>query len=681
MKKTESIPQNLLYFIFLFPLIIRIFVFTQLQNTPIVNIPIADSKTYIDIATKILSVSWLGNFSTFTNPFYGYFVSIIKLVFGFLPLKNFDVVLLAQSILSSCTIVLIYKIAQRIFDKNIALISVILISLNEILVFFDNTILSVSLINFLNTAVIFTLYKYSDTKKYLYIILAGVLAGLSIITRANYIIFVIFIIIWFYILNQKTIVKTLKPLAIFAGGLIAVVLLMTIRNYIVSSEIITVSSNFGYNFYIGNNDKANGTYVIPRFITSTDQYYEEKQSENEANLRTGKQLSHSGASFFWFKEGLKFIIHHPGKYFQLEWKKIYLFFNNTEAANNLSNYTARDYSYVLKYLPSNFGIISAFGLLGIILSLIYKKSRKTLLIIFFLLSYFLANLIFMVASEYRAPLIPFMIMFGIYGIKQLWDYYSIKKYELIGVIIIPVIFFIYWTNYSNAELKTYRSTSADYSLYGHILQSSKNYTESSEMYIKAIASDTAAKEFNFDIANNYYAMNEGTYALNYYRITPGIDNIPDSMKLNYLQVQSDDDYKNRNFASACKSLRIIALYDTSYTSFSNLGACLIELDSLDAAISVLRKSISLKPDYYFPYINLGRIYDAKKMYDSAIINYETALKLNNSVTQVEFNLLQIYLKTGKKDKADGLRQTMTKEYSDKPDIISKLNSMFEENKK
>jgi len=668
--------DRLIYLILFAALAIRVAVYLELRHTPIITIPIADSYTYCKIAHQILQGNWLNNISTFTNPLYGYFVALTKYCFDFSTSDNFNSVLVLQCLLSLLTIYYSFLIVKNMFDSRTAMFTSLLISVYEILIFFDNTILSVSLINLLNTLMLFFIMQFEISGKKKFLLFSGLACGLSLVTRANLIIFVLFALIWIFTGSKRQITVFLQRAGLFLTGVLVFVALLTVRNYIETSEFITVSSNWGYNFYVGNNERANGTYVKPEFIHSTDQNFEEKESEQEASRRTGRQLTHSESSAYWFSQGVNFIWNNPDEYLSLMGKKLYLFFNNVETANNLSNYTARDYSTILKFSPSNFGIISALGLAGILLALRGKNRRFHLIVQLFILSYLLSSLIFMVASEYRAPLIMLLIAYAVYAIFELYRMLKTKHYLGPASISAAVILFTCWTNYQNDELKAYKSTGADYVAFGNQLLVSGNNDGALNMYLKAIVADSSDKLTNFKIAEVYYSKKDYVNALKYFQDSPNIERLPDKMKLDYIDSKAIYSYNSGQYADAAIYLRRLIAIDENYSRLNNLAACLIALDSLDEAEGILKKSVSMNSGYAMAYLNLARIFGKEGKTNEEIKNLEKFYEISPPEPSEELNLLKLYINAGMIDKANELGTKILRELPENSKELSELKKIF-----
>src|SRR4029077_8731711 len=86
----------------------------------------------------------------------------------------------------------------------------------------------------------------------------GAAMGLLALTRENALVFIVVLAIWILTTTEK------RALILFAAGLSLILLPVAVRNYSVGGGFYLTTSQFGTNFYIGNNAKADGTYASLR---------------------------------------------------------------------------------------------------------------------------------------------------------------------------------------------------------------------------------------------------------------------------------------------------------------------------------------------------------------------------------------------------------------------------------
>lgn len=99
-------------------------------------------------------------------------------------------------------------------------------------------------------------------------------------------------------------------------------------------------------------------------------------------------------------------------------------------------------------------------------------------------------------------------------------------------------------------------------------------------------------------------------------------------------------------------------------------------------IFLLQKAISVDGENYKPYYNLGNIYFKDKKFNSAISNYETALKYNKEFPYAWYNIGCCYLELQDYTKAKSAFQRAITFKNDDPDFYYNLAYTFKKlNKK
>src|SRR5207247_476546 len=106
----------------------------------------------------------------------------------------------------------------------------------------------------------------------------------------------------------------------FACGLIVVLAPVAIRNYAVGGGVYVTTSQFGSNFYIGNNPRSDGTYMSLRYGRGAPEY--ERQDATElAQEAMGRSLTPDEVSRYWTRQALSFITSQPAAWLRLLGRK------------------------------------------------------------------------------------------------------------------------------------------------------------------------------------------------------------------------------------------------------------------------------------------------------------------------------------------------------------------------
>lgn len=241
-------------------------------------------------------------------------------------------------------------------------------------------------------------------------ILLGIVLGLAIL--CDPVAFVIYpaVLLWFLFRRKMNFFKMLLII------LVSFIILTpwAIRNYIVHKAFVPVTTQFGVNFWIGNNPDATGTdyYRIDSF--ENGEYILMTQTLPPILLDSLNKLPEINRASFYLNQGIDFIKKSPSKFITLLIKKFYYYFwfapPEVYSSKDLERYRVLSYIF---YLP-----ILIFGLIGIFLSI--KDHKEVLFILFTLL--FISGVYILThvgLIRYRITLELYLLVFCAYFIKSL----------------------------------------------------------------------------------------------------------------------------------------------------------------------------------------------------------------------------------------------------------------------
>lgn len=97
-----------------------------------------------------------------------------------------------------------------------------------------------------------------------------------------------------------------------------------LRNYVVSGELILVSSHGGLSFYTGNYGGADGTYSLVPGISASIAG-QARDSKRLAEAAVGRSLSKGEVSDYFYRRAWEWIAEHPARAARLfVWKTLIL---------------------------------------------------------------------------------------------------------------------------------------------------------------------------------------------------------------------------------------------------------------------------------------------------------------------------------------------------------------------
>jgi tetratricopeptide (TPR) repeat protein len=472
---------------------IRIAYLIDNWNSPGLTIPIIDSEYYHQWAAAMARGA--GEMDVFfMSPFYPYVLSLLYRIFGVYT----QVAALFQALAGVALVGMIYLLGRRLFNPGAGLLAACLAAFYRPFIYYEGVLLSAVLILLLNAGALFLLL--SPRRKNWKDLAAGFLLGLSAVTRPNVLLFVAIL----------TVVMLVRPAwggwkksAYLLLGVFLVLAPTAQRNHRLCGEWVLTTAGFGMNFFAGNNQDSKGIYWEAPFITSAEPKFENLDYRREASRLVGKELSITGASRFWARQGFLYITHHPLDYLELLSRKLFLFFHSTEIPNNFSIYAAQNESQWLRIIPLTFGLLAPIGFAFWLLRV--RHSGMAVADVYGL-SYLLATLIFFAASEYRLPLLLILLPMTAAGIQSFWQWVKSKKTASSLQIAALALLIAVPLNMPTRFTRELQQPYMDYFNLGSVLQKQGRIPESVTMLQRAIVLKPDFAEGHRLLGDSYHLL-------------------------------------------------------------------------------------------------------------------------------------------------------------------------------
>jgi hypothetical protein len=180
---------------------------------------------------------------------------------------------------------------------------------------------------------------------------------------------------------------------------------------------VLTTSQFGPNFYIGNNAGADGSYQSLRFGRgSPSSNASTRPSWRNAASRT---LTPAEVSSYWTGRATAFITGQPGAWLALMARKAALLVNAREAIDTESQESYAEWSWPLRLLGPvmHFGVLvplAAFGLWAT-----WADRRRLAVFLAMAFAFAVSTIAFYVFARYRYPLVPLLVLFAAAGVAAL----------------------------------------------------------------------------------------------------------------------------------------------------------------------------------------------------------------------------------------------------------------------
>lgn len=605
-EKVNLSDRTMAVLLFSAALALRLIYLAQIQSLPFTHHLSLDAASYDRLAGTIAGGDWLGDKIFYQAPLYPYFLAVLYKGFG----HHLDLVRLVQLFLGAVNCVIIAWMARRLFDRKTAIWSGALMAGYGILVFYEGAVGKDGIGVFVTDLALLGLVWSHERPVWYRWFLSGAAIGCSILTRGNLILLLPFIILWIVIVLKA---HPLRRIFVAVGALIAGSALfiapVTLRNYIVGHDFVLTTSQAGQNFYIGNNPRAGGFFENPPHIRLNPEY-EEADFRAEALRRTKrKTMKPSEISNYWFKEGLLFVSAHPEKAVKLLFKKTAMFWNRFEIPDNYNYYFVRQKVFILRVLFLGFGIIAPLGLFGLFLA---RKSPVTWLFIIFIVVYTASIVPFHMASRYRLPVVPVLILFAGYTLARAFHAARARGFNRIMLGLIPVAAMALFVNWKVVdETGTFKAPLTDL---GVIAAETEDYDKAIAYYDKALDIDSCYAPALYNMGNALVKQCEFDKAVTAYQ--KALDADPEFLM-----------------------------------AYENLGKSYIRLGRIEEALRAFDKALALRPDFVQALVGKGIAYHTSGRYGKAILAYQEAIALRPDLARAYYNLACAYAGRGQPEEA------------------------------
>ncbi len=613
----------------------------QVKKNPFFDNPVVDCETYDAMAKGIADGDWIGKEVFFQAPLYGYFLGLVYKVFG----HDYFRARLIQLLVGSLNCVLVYILGRALFSRAVGAIASLVASLYGVLFFFEAELLSPVLVVFLSLSLILLLLWSLKIPAGWRLGLCGLVAGLLIVAYPQLFFFLpaaLFWILWSFRRKLKT-----RSLAAYAGlfclGTALVVSTVTLRNYAVGRDFVLVSSNGGLNLYLGNNPDYDRTVGMRPGLEWEELNLEAKK------LGLSKP---SEKSAYFSSMAFRFMREDPADFLLLLVRKAQLYWKSDEMMRNQEIYPFRRYSSLLQSLLWKrpglgipFGLLAPFSLLGIGLS--FARWREFLLPLLFIGAQFLATITFFVASRYRVPAIPFLILFAAFAARWLFDRIRERRLRQVALSVPVLVVLFLAVNSGLGRMPESWNADAYYTL-------GAKYAKRGELdramveFSKALSADPDHCDTHLGLGRMYVEL--GSFDRGLAELRRALKGCPNSALI-YLNIAIAHQKKGEYESALQAYERAVELYPDYRDGHLGLATVLEAVGRSDSALLEYAKVVEEDPGYYQAYFSMGNIYSRMGMTGEARDAYGKALKANPNLVRELVDRADLLLESGHYDEA------------------------------
>jgi 4-amino-4-deoxy-L-arabinose transferase-like glycosyltransferase len=347
---------------------VRLLNLWQIRHSPYFTVLMGDARGYDEWAQRIANGDWLGHDVFYQAPLYPYFLGFLYRVAG----RSLLVVRVSQAAIGSLACVLLGLAGWRLFSKRTGLIAGLILALYAPAIFFDGliqkSVLDVFFVCLMLWLVASLATENADPgnrkpvpfRNTPWFWLGVTLGGLSL-TRENALLLAAVLLAWAAFQVRKT-----PAVIAFLFGATIVLLPVAVRNHFVGGGFYLTTSQFGPNFYIGNNPRSDGTYMPLRFGRGAPEY-EQQDATELAEQALGRRLNAAEVSAYWTDRALSFIRSQPFAWLKLIGRKVVLLANATEVLDTESQYSYAEWSAPIRFgeKVGHFGFLVPMAFFGV----------------------------------------------------------------------------------------------------------------------------------------------------------------------------------------------------------------------------------------------------------------------------------------------------------------------------
>jgi 4-amino-4-deoxy-L-arabinose transferase-like glycosyltransferase len=469
-------------------LVMRSIYLYQFSSLPDWNQLTVDNWYHHNWAMTIADGNVFGDTTYFRAPLYAWCLGALYFLFS----PSILVARLFGIAVGVASVILTYRIADNIAGRRAALIAAVIQAIYPMLMMTEAELLLDPLFMLLVQALILCVQQWAVKRNFWAMLVSSLIAGLAVITRPTLLVLVPVLfgmLLWQIRHHRTTLVR--QVLAVVLGLSVTVGAVFT-RNLIIANDPVLVASQGGINFFIGNNDAADGLHaVMPEPFgynwRIADITYLAEQSR-------GHSLKPGEVSSYWTRETWHWIFDHLFRFAQLTLKRLWFSFADLEIDNNRLQATLKDRIPIAKYNPLGFGILFILAVAGA--AMFWRPSDSTRWLVVGALALTLVNALFFVNSRFRLPLLPvYCVLAGVGVAFVAENFRSVVRRTLPAVAAVAAGIVAY-----APSLAVPRQTSAQDELSrGLVFYNSGNYHTALASYRLAFATDSAFPDVNANL--------------------------------------------------------------------------------------------------------------------------------------------------------------------------------------
>jgi len=611
--------------------LIRLIYFWQIHHTDLARVLLGDASVYDAWAQRIAAGAWLGDKVFYQAPLYPYFLGVIYALGG----HSLVLVRLVQIAVGACSCVFLGKAAEHFISRRAGHAAGVLMALCPTLIFFDCLIQKAVLdVFFLTLVLLLAAIAARQVSAVPWWLALGAGFGLLTLTRENALVMLPLLLLWAWQHGRQ------RAGLLVLAGTVCVLLPVAVRNKVMGGEFHLTTSQMGPNFYIGNNEHANGTYqsLLP---WRGDAAYEQTDAVDLAERELGRKLAPGEVSAFWMDKSLAFIRSRPWQWTKLMARKGFLVWNAAELGDTEEQSAYATYSPLLRWLSAvlHFGVLCPLAVIGVVW--MWHRRHLLWIVMALALTYAASVAAFYVFARYRLPLFPMAILLAAGGVVEIRDRVrwplSPSTWQGLAALFVTAVL----VNWPVSSRK----------IDGMItMQNLGGYFAKQQDYERAIACYDQVLERIPESADAH--VGKGSALIELKRFDEAINHFETALRLNPEFPDAENNLGNA-LAGTGKAATALPHYEKalllkpkSAEVCYNIGNALLQMGNHTAAIELFEKSVQLQPDFAESHNNLGGLLFQAGRTEEALDHFRQYATLRPQAAAAHANLGVVLSQTG-----------------------------------
>ncbi len=507
---------------------------------------------------------------------------------------------------------------------------------------------------------------------------AGLFFGTATLARPNLLLFVPALALW-PLLRRAPVWRVV---AVFTVPVVLIVGVVTVRNKVAADEWVVVSSQGGVNFFIGNNADAPGSFMPPRGTIGRPEALNEVQTRALAEEALGRPLSAAEASRWWLKRGLRYLARNAGDAALLYGRKVSLLTNSYEVTLNADFNFRRNFSAFHRVPIPYFGLLFAFGTVGLALGWWGEPLGRRALAIF-VLATALSVVIFFVVDWYRLPLAPALAVAAGGGAARMWEDGRRRRWVALAFpsAATALLLAFSWVpgvgcDRDAVATQSYFNYGTYYLVQGDLDEAATHFREALEYkddnaYALGYLGLTYERQGRDDLAQYYYLESleidpldaetnyflaaslarRGKYDLAVPLLETAVATFP--AYADAWRMLGECHIKRKDYAAAARAFgRLVRLTPGDGAALARYAAVLMEVGDFAGGVATAKRAVAVDPAVRGAHLLLGRYYRSRGEIAAAVRELEAERRVSPRSPRVYAYLADCYAALGRDDAAE-----------------------------